>query len=59
MQRCARLSDGGSVRVRPVQVGGRQYVALAVPADRTVTRVTVYDRAGVAFGIVKFTTAAS
>ncbi|HEY9243974.1 MAG TPA: hypothetical protein VIP48_18460, partial [Streptosporangiaceae bacterium] len=55
----ARLSDGGSLRVRPVQVGGRRYVALAVPAGRTVTRVTVYDRAGVAFGIVKFTGAGS
>jgi hypothetical protein len=42
----ARLSDGRSVRVQPAQVGGRKYVALALPADLTVTRVIVYDRAG-------------
>lgn len=55
----ARLSDGRPVRVQPAQAGGRRYVAFAVPAGRTVTSVTVYDRAGVAFGMVKFTTAAS
>lgn len=53
----ARLADGGSVRARPIQVGGRQYVAFAVPAGRTVTRVTVYDRAGMALGIVHFSMA--
>ena len=46
----ARLSDGHSLRVSPAQVAGRRYVALAVPAGRTVTRVIVYDRAGRAFG---------
>jgi hypothetical protein len=55
----ARLSDGRSVRVQPAQVGGRRYAAFTVPANRTVTKVTVYDRAGVALSIVKFTTAAS
>jgi hypothetical protein len=55
----ARLSDGRPVRVQPAQVGGRRYVAFTVPAGRTVTSVTVYDRAGVAFGMVKFATAAS
>jgi hypothetical protein len=55
----ARLSDGRSVRVQPAQVGGRRYAAFAVPANRTVTKVTVYDGAGVALSIVKFTTAAS
>jgi hypothetical protein len=42
----ARLSDGRSLRVRPVGVGGRQYLALALPAGLTVTEVTGYDRAG-------------
>jgi hypothetical protein len=42
----ARLSDGRSLRVQPAQVGGRKYMALALPADLTVTRVIVYDRAG-------------
>ena len=55
----ARLSDGHSVRVQPAQVGGRRYAAFTVRANRTVTKVTVYDRAGVASSIVKFTAAAS
>jgi hypothetical protein len=55
----ARLSDGRSLRVQPAEVGGRRYAAFAVPASRTVTSVTVYDRAGVALGRVKFTTSAS
>ena len=54
----ASLSGGGSLRVRPAQVGGRRYVALAVPAGRTLTGVTVYDRAGRAFGIVRLPAAA-
>jgi hypothetical protein len=55
----ARLSDGRSVRVNATQVGGRRYVALALPAGRTVTRVTAYDRAGLALGIVSLSTAGS
>jgi len=55
----ARLSDGHTLRVQPALVGGRRYAAFTVPANRTVTRVTVYDRAGVALGIVKFGAAAS
>ena len=42
----ARLSDGRSLRVRPAEVGGRRYLALAVPAGLTVTEVIAYDRAG-------------
>jgi hypothetical protein len=42
----ARLSDGRPLRIRPAQVGGRQYVALALPAGLTLTEVTGYDRAG-------------
>ncbi len=55
----ATLSGGGSLRVRPAQIGGRQYVALALPADRRLTGVTVYDRAGRALGMVRFSSAGS
>ena len=55
----ARLSDGHTLRVQTAQVGGRRYAAFTVPANRTVTKVTAYDRAGVALGIVKFSAAAS
>ena len=42
----ARLSDGRPLRIRPAQVGGRQYLAVALPAGLTLTEVTGYDRAG-------------
>jgi hypothetical protein len=42
----ARLSDGRPLRIRPAQVGGRQYVAVALPAGLTLTEVSGYDRAG-------------
>jgi hypothetical protein len=42
----ARLSDGRSLRVQPDQVAGRKYLALALPAGLTVTRVIAYDPAG-------------
>jgi hypothetical protein len=53
----ASLSGGRSVRVNAAQVGGRRYVALAVPAGAVVTRVTGYDRAGRALGIVPLSAA--
>jgi hypothetical protein len=48
----ATLSDGTSQRIRPVSVAGRRYLALAVPAGATLTRVTLRDRSGHAFATV-------
>lgn len=42
----ARLSGGRPLRIRPAEVGGLEYVALALPAGLTLTEVTGYDRAG-------------
>ncbi len=42
----ARLSDGRWLRIRAALVGGRRYMALALPAGLTVTRVPRYDQAG-------------
>jgi len=48
----AALSDGSSLRVRPAEVGGRRYIALALPPGRAVTQVTVYGRSGRPLGTV-------
>ena len=48
----ATLSDGTSRRIRPVTIAGRRYLALAVPAGATLTRVTLRDAAGHAFATV-------
>lgn len=48
----ARLSGGGTMRLSPVRVAGRSYAALATPAGRTVTSLTLYDGAGQALGTV-------
>jgi hypothetical protein len=48
----ATLSDGTSQRIRLVIVAGRRYLALAVPAGVTLTRVTLRDGSGHAFATV-------
>jgi hypothetical protein len=48
----ATLSDGTSRRIRPVSVAGRRYLALAVPAGVTLTRVTLRDGSGRALATV-------
>jgi hypothetical protein len=48
----ATLSGGTSLRIRPVIVAGRSYLALAVPAGGTLTRVTLRDGSGHAFATV-------
>ena len=48
----ATLSNGTTERITPVTVGGRGYVALALPAGTTLTRLTLEDRSGHAFATV-------
>jgi uncharacterized protein YcgI (DUF1989 family) len=48
----ATLSDGTTQRIRPAIVAGRRYLALAVPAGATLTRVTLRDGSGRAFATV-------
>jgi hypothetical protein len=48
----ATLSDGTSQRIRPVPIAGRRYLALALPAGATLTRVTLRDASGHAFATV-------
>ena len=48
----ATLSDGTTQRIRPAIVAGRRYLALAVPAGATLTRVTLRDGSGHAFATV-------
>ena len=48
----ATLSDGTSQRIRPVTIAGRRYLALAVPAGATLTRVTLRDASGHVFATV-------
>jgi hypothetical protein len=48
----ATLSNGTTERLTPVAVGGRGYLALALPSGTTLTRLTLRDRAGHAFATV-------
>jgi hypothetical protein len=48
----ATLSNGTTLRLVPVNVAGRAYLALAVPQRVTVTRLVLHDRAGQAFASV-------
>jgi hypothetical protein len=48
----ATLSSGRTERITPVTVGGRSYLALAVPSGTTLTRLTLDDRSGRAFATV-------
>jgi hypothetical protein len=48
----ATLSDGTAEHITPVTVGGRGYVALALPAGTTLTRLTLGDRSGHTFATV-------
>ena len=48
----ATLSDGTAEHITPVTVGGRGYVALALPAGTTLTRLTLEDRSGHTFATV-------
>jgi len=48
----ASLSGGGTTRVRPAQIAGRGYVALAVPAGRALARLALYDRSGHPFATI-------
>jgi hypothetical protein len=52
MTAVATLSDGTSRRIRPAIVAGRRYLALAVPAGVTLTRVSLADRSGHVFAAV-------
>jgi hypothetical protein len=45
----ARLSDGTTRRLTPVDMGGRKYFGLAVGQGARLARVTMYDAAGRAF----------
>jgi hypothetical protein len=42
----ATLSDGSTRQLAPVSSGGRDYLAVAVPARLRVVRVSLFDRAG-------------
>jgi hypothetical protein len=46
----ARLSDGRTQRLMPVDIGGRKYFGLALGNAVTVAGLTVYDARGHAFG---------
>ena len=48
----ATLSNGTTERITPVTVGGRGYVALALPSATTLTRLTLEDRSGHVFATV-------
>ena len=48
----ATLSSGTTERISPVTVGGRRYLALALPSGTTLTRLTLDDTAGRAFATV-------
>ena len=48
----ATLSNGTTERITPVTVGGRGYVALALPPGTTLTRLTLADRSGHVFATV-------
>ncbi|HEX9356528.1 MAG TPA: hypothetical protein VF933_22285, partial [Streptosporangiaceae bacterium] len=48
----ATLSDGTTERITPVTVGGRGYVALALPSGTALTRLTLEDRSGHTFATV-------
>jgi hypothetical protein len=48
----ATLSDGTSRRIRAVTIAGRRYLALALPAGVTLTRVTLRDGSGHVFATV-------
>jgi hypothetical protein len=45
----ARLSDGTTRKLTPIDMSGRKYVGLAVAHGATLARVTMYDAAGRAF----------
>jgi hypothetical protein len=48
----ATLPDGTTQRIRPAVVAGRRYLALAVPAGVTLTRVSLADGSGHVFAAV-------
>jgi len=48
----ATLSSGTTERITPVTVGGRHYLALALPSGTTLTRLTLDDASGHAFATV-------
>jgi hypothetical protein len=48
----ATLSTGRTERITPVTVGGRRYLALALPSGTTLTRLTLDDASGHAFATV-------
>jgi hypothetical protein len=48
----ATLSNGTTERITPVTVGGRGYLALALPSGTTLTRLALRDRSGHAFATV-------
>lgn len=48
----ATLSSGTTERITPVTVGGRRYLALAMPSGTTLTRLTLDDTSGHAFATV-------
>jgi hypothetical protein len=48
----ATLSGGTTERITPVTVGGRRYLALALPSGTTLTRLTLDDASGHAFATV-------
>ncbi|MDX6337808.1 MAG: hypothetical protein QOG05_5148 [Streptosporangiaceae bacterium] len=48
----AALSSGTTERISPVTVGGRSYLALALPSGTTLSRLTLLDRSGHAFATV-------
>ena len=48
----ATLSNGTTERITPVTVGGRGYVALALPPGTALTRLTLEDRSGHVFATV-------
>jgi hypothetical protein len=53
----ARLSDGRTQRLMPVDIGGREYFGLALGNAVTVAGLTVYDARGHAFGTATPTSA--
>jgi hypothetical protein len=48
----ATLSSGTTERITPVTVGGRRYLALALPSGTTLSRLTLDDASGHAFATV-------
>jgi hypothetical protein len=48
----AALSNGTTERISPVTVGGRSYVALALPSGTMLTRLALADTSGHTFATV-------